>query len=311
MCNYRFPLIEQRADPFIYKHFDGYYYFTASVPSYDRIEIRRALIIDGLPSAKPKVVWRRRNEGEMSCLIWAPEIHYINDQWLIYFAAGHTMEVLDHRMYALACDVANPMEGSFVELGRINTGKEAFALDATSFVLEGLQYLVWAEQDQSILGHSNIYIARMTNPVTLATQPTLLSWPSYDWECVRFKVNEGPAVLFHDRRVFISYSASGVGREYCIGLLWADLGTDLLHASSWTKSEKPVFTTSQENGWFGPGHNSFTVAEDDKTDLIVYHARPYAEIAGDPLFDPNRHTLVQPFSWDSEGMPMFGIPGAK
>lgn len=36
---YTAPLIIQRADPYIYKHTDGYYYFTASVPSYDRIEI--------------------------------------------------------------------------------------------------------------------------------------------------------------------------------------------------------------------------------------------------------------------------------
>ena len=36
------PIILQRADPWIYKHTDGYYYFTASVPEYDRIEIRRS-----------------------------------------------------------------------------------------------------------------------------------------------------------------------------------------------------------------------------------------------------------------------------
>ena len=36
------PIILQRADPWIYKHIDGYYYFSASVPEYDRIEIRRA-----------------------------------------------------------------------------------------------------------------------------------------------------------------------------------------------------------------------------------------------------------------------------
>ncbi|MDA5483519.1 alpha-N-arabinofuranosidase, partial [Yersinia intermedia] len=38
--NYPNPLIEQRADPFIYRHTDGYYYFTASVPEYDRLELR-------------------------------------------------------------------------------------------------------------------------------------------------------------------------------------------------------------------------------------------------------------------------------
>ncbi|MAH28110.1 MAG: alpha-N-arabinofuranosidase, partial [Pseudoalteromonadaceae bacterium] len=34
------PLVEQRADPFVYKHSDGFYYFTGSVPTYDRIELR-------------------------------------------------------------------------------------------------------------------------------------------------------------------------------------------------------------------------------------------------------------------------------
>jgi hypothetical protein len=32
------PIIEQRADPWVYKHIDGYYYFTASVPEYKRKE---------------------------------------------------------------------------------------------------------------------------------------------------------------------------------------------------------------------------------------------------------------------------------
>lgn len=75
--NYRKPLIIQRADPFIYKHEDGYYYFIASVPSYDRIELRRSRTIAGLAYATPRTIWRKHETGEMSKLIWAPEIHYI------------------------------------------------------------------------------------------------------------------------------------------------------------------------------------------------------------------------------------------
>ena len=33
--SYNKPFIIQRADPYIYKHIDGSYYFTASVPEYD------------------------------------------------------------------------------------------------------------------------------------------------------------------------------------------------------------------------------------------------------------------------------------
>ncbi|MNC97668.1 Glycosyl hydrolases family 43 [compost metagenome] len=44
------------------------------------------------------------------------------------------------------------------------------------------------------------------------------------------------------------------------------------------------------------------------TDLIVYHARSYKEIKGDPLRDPNRHTRVQAVKWRADGTPDFGVP---
>jgi Predicted beta-xylosidase len=47
---------------------------------------------------------------------------------------------------------------------------------------------------------------------------------------------------------------------------------------------------------------------DGKTDLLVYHARTYTEIVGDPLWDPNRNTYVKPLNWDAQGMPVFGRP---
>ena len=39
---YNEPWILQRADPYVYRHTDGSYYFTASVPAYDGIVLRRA-----------------------------------------------------------------------------------------------------------------------------------------------------------------------------------------------------------------------------------------------------------------------------
>ena len=51
---YNNPIVIQRADPFIYKHTDGYYYFTASVPEFDLIELRRSETIQGLQEAEVK-----------------------------------------------------------------------------------------------------------------------------------------------------------------------------------------------------------------------------------------------------------------
>jgi len=50
-------IVEQRADPWVYLHTDGYYYFTASVPAYDRVELRRAKALDDLKHAEQAVLW--------------------------------------------------------------------------------------------------------------------------------------------------------------------------------------------------------------------------------------------------------------
>jgi len=80
MSNWPNPFIEQRADPYILRHQD-HYYFIASVPEYDRLEIRRAATLEGLREAPPVVVWRKAESGPMSQLIWAPELHEIDGKW--------------------------------------------------------------------------------------------------------------------------------------------------------------------------------------------------------------------------------------
>ena len=305
MTEYSNPIVRQRADPWVYRHTDGWYYFTASVPEYDAVELRRSKTIQGLGTAETVTVWKKHDSGEMSCLIWAPELHYARGEWFMYFAAGHTDEVFDHRVYALTCGGGDPMTSQWRECGRIDTGWDSFALDATSFEYDGRLYFVWAQMEQGIPGHSNIYISEMSDPLTLKTKAVRLTRPVLDWECRGFLVNEGPAVLIKNGRIFITYSASATDRNYCMGLLWAKADSDLLDAASWHKSQTPVFTTSDEKRRFGPGHNSFTTAEDGKTDVLIYHARDYENIQGDPLYDHNRHTMAQEIRWDKNGMPVF------
>jgi GH43 family beta-xylosidase len=306
------PLIEQRADPFILKHTDGYYYFTASVPEYDRIELRRAKTIAGLPTAEPVNVWLKPNEGPYSDLIWAPEIHFNHGAWYIYFAAAPSREIKDnlfqHRVYAIATSAPNPLEGAWSGAVRIDTGIDSFCLDATTFTHRGVLYYAWAQKDPAIPGNSNVYLAPMDTPLTLAARGVRISKPEFDWETRGFSVNEGPAVLMRHGRVFLTYSASATDENYCVGLLYADADANLLDPASWQKTKEPVFKSCYEFGVYGPGHSSFTASEDGNTDILVYHARTYTDIVGDPLWDPNRHTFVKAIRWDAEGMPVFGRP---
>ena len=306
------PLILQRADPNIRRHTDGWYYFTASIPAYDCIELRRARSIAELATAQTVVVWHKPATGPYSELIWAPELHHLFGAWHIYFAAAPSRAIKDdlfqHRMYTISTTAENPLEGKWSAPVRIETGIDSFCLDATTFTHRGQTYYVWAQKDPVIRGNSNLYIARMASGTKLATLPIRLSVPEFAWEIRGFWVNEGPSVVIRHGRVFISYSASATDENYCMGLLHAREEADLLDSRSWMKTPEPVFQTDYAHKIYGPGHNSFTVAEDGKTDLLVYHARTYTEIVGDPLWDPNRHTYVKPIKWDAAGLPVFGRP---
>jgi GH43 family beta-xylosidase len=94
-----------------------------------------------------------------------------------------------------------------------------------------------------------------------------------------------------------------------MGLLTASDSSDLTSPDSWSKSSTPVFTST--DSVFGPGHNQFTTSPAGSIDLLVYHGRDYRDIKGDPLDDPNRHTRIQPFTWNADGTPNFGAPVAN
>ncbi|WP_338760168.1 glycoside hydrolase family 43 protein [Massilia sp. METH4] len=305
------PLVPQRADPHVTLQADGHYYLAATVPEYDRIEVRRARDLNGLGKAEAKVLWRAPANGPMSRNIWAPEMHRIDGKWYVYFTAGSSEAPLDIRLYVLENASADPLEGTWKERGQLKTGWEIFALDATTFAHGGKRYLLWTQRPPTADKHmTGVYIAEMDTPLSIRGPATLLTVPEYDWEKVKFDVNEAPAVLVKNGRVFVTYSASATDANYALGMLTADAGGNLLDARSWTKSSQPVFRSSKRTGQYGPGHNSFTTTPDGKTDILVYHARSYEQIPGDSLNDPNRHTRAQAIKWRADGTPDFGEPVA-
>lgn len=302
--------ILQRADPYVYRHSDGTYYFTASVPSYDRIILRKSNTLDGLVDADEVTIWKRRDKGIMSWHIWAPELHYLDNKWYIYFAAGDVDNIWAIRPYVLECLGDDPIHDTWIERGKMQRAAddefsfEAFSLDATVFENHGKHYFVWAEKVGVGRAISNLYIAEMESPTKLKSKQYLLTTPDYDWERVEFWVNEGPAVLKKHGKIYLTYSASATGACYCVGMLTADENADLLDPASWVKERNPVLTTDANQSIYGPGHNCFTTSEEGK-DLMIYHARPYDKIVGNPLYDPNRHARILEVAWDKNQKPIF------
>lgn len=304
------PWILQRADPYVYLHTDGWYYFTGSIPEYDCIGLRRARSLAELPEAEEVIIWKKHESGPMSEHIWAPELHYLQGKWYLYFAAGEKEDVWKIRPFVLECRGQNPLTDPWEEKGKMQRADgdefsfEAFSLDATVFEDKGRYYFVWAEKVGVGKQISNLYIAEMESPYKLKTVQVLLTTPDYDWERVGFWVNEGPGLLKHGNKLFLTYSASETGTAYCVGMLTAESGSDLLDPLSWKKERYPVLKTEEKRGIFGPGHNSFT-KDEEGNDIMVYHARREAEITGNPLYNPNRHAHLMKLRWNKEDCPVF------
>lgn len=307
---YNEPWILQRADPHVYLHTDGWYYFTASIPAYDCIALRRAKSLAELPEAEEVIIWKKHESGPMSEHIWAPEIHYLFGKWYIYFAGGEKDNIWNIRPYVLECQGDDPMTDEWKEMGKMRRAPEdefsfeAFSLDATVFEVHGEWYYVWAEKVGVGKQISNLYIAKMENGYTLKTVQVLLTTPDYDWERIGFWVNEGPGVVRRNGKLYLTYSASETGVAYAVGMLTADEDSDLLDPKSWTKERYPVLKTDESLEIYGPGHNSFT-KDEEGNDIIVYHARKESVIVGDPLYNPNRHAMLMKIKWDENDRPVF------
>lgn len=332
------PLIPERADPCVtYNEDDGYYYFTASYPmdgnkdpdGYDRIILRRAKTIAGLATAEEVSVWDESSSATLGRFIWAPEIHKIGDSWYIISTAGQntstTATTFNIRPFMIKFN-GNPKKDNMLDaslwgdpvLVKPVSGDPvlgAMSLDMTYFEAGGNHYLIWADETKSTKnpsGLSYLFIATIDpkDPTQLTSKAELLTMPEYAWELVRYKVNEGPGVFHKDGKVYMTFSASGTGSEYCVGLMYADEKANLLDISNWTKLPYPILTSADfDDEVSGPGHNSFTYDEHGNL-VIVYHAREtktHATHSGDPLYDPCRNAYVKTVFFDKDGLPIFNI----
>lgn len=299
------PLAEQRADPWVHKADDGIYYLIATVPEYDRIVLRKANNINGLKDAVEKAVWHKHETGVMGHHIWAPELHRIDGKWYIYFAAGETENIWNIRMWVLSNSSVDPLEGEWKEEGQIITEKQSFSLDATTFEHKGKRYLIWAQNVRGGAHGTALVLSEMKDPLTLTGPEIVITEPEFSWERIKYNVNEGPAVIKRNGKIFVTYSASATNHNYCVGLLWIDEEADLLDAANWNKSPGPVFYTNEEVKRYGPGHNCFITTEDGKELVMIYHARDYKEIQGHELSDANRATRARLVKWTESGFPDF------
>ena len=255
------------------------------------------------------IVWRAPESGPSSREVWAPELHFLDGRWVIYFAASDGKNE-NHLAYALQSESDDPL-GNYQLHGPFATGdsedRNLWAIDMTPLEVGGKRYAVWSGWDAPGSDRQFLYIAEMRSPTDLAGKRVqLCSNDDFRWELTEpgergRGLNEAPQVLKNGDKVFVTYSCGASWLpSYKLGMLELT-GTDPLDPASWKKSKGSVFQGTKET--FGVGHSCFTKSPDGEEWWHVFHAKREAEPGW------RRAIFIQPFKFDQKtGRPRFGRP---
>ena len=297
------PLLPSGPDPWIVQEGGAYYYMHTLGR---RLAIRRTRDVTRLADAEEVTVWTPPSTGPNAQSIWAPELHRIDGKWYIYYSAaasGHDDDA--HRgVFVLENAAADPLTGAWVDRGRVNTAHPG--IDGTTFAYRGRRYFAYSPY---VGPDSDLAIARMANPWTLAPGETIIARPDLSWERQGGRrILEGPEFLEGPKGdLFLTYSASACwSDDYALGLLRAAPGSEPVDPASWTKSPRPVLHKEPAANVYATGHNGFFTSPDGRERWIVYHANTGAGQG----CTGKRSPRIGRVTWTRDGRPVFSRPVA-
>jgi GH43 family beta-xylosidase len=295
------------ADPWVIRHQDKYVWCATDG---DR---GIALHVSGdLTKPGPKrVVWSAPEQGPVSRQVWAPEIHFLDDRFHIYFAASDGKNE-NHLAYVLRSESEDPLSryslhGPF-PTGSGGDGKSpnVWAIDMTVLEHQGKRYAIWSGWDARGTDRQFLYIALMKDPITFGGRRKLLcNNADYVWERTEENLQsrglcEAPQVLKHRNKVFLTYScAASWLPTYKLGLLEL-IGDDPLDPAVWKKHGQPIFESTPQT--FGVGHSCFVSSPDQSEWWHIFHAK----LDQSPGW--HRRIFLQPFTFGQQSLPEFGKP---
>jgi GH43 family beta-xylosidase len=305
-CTFANPLAPG-ADPWVVRRDSVYYY----VKSQDRrIWIARSTRLADVFTAPARAIWSAPDTGWNRTNVWAPELHFIDGRWYVYYAAGRDGPPFTSQHAGVLQSADDDALGHWADRGRIYTGDSAgtgagdrWSIDMTVGRIAGRDYAVWsgwAQRASTDKTPQQLYIAPLENPWTISTNRVRLSAPDAEWERgPQLDLQEGPELLQHGGNVLLVYSTRDSWlKEYALGQLrLRDSTANPLDPSNWTKSG-PVFTGNANV--YGVGHASFVTTRDGTEQWIVYHSKDA------PTPGWRRSIRMQRFEWSDTGEPKFG-----
>ncbi len=251
------------ADPYVLYHNGVYYlYSTNAVNEGYKVFTSTDLANwkdNGLCLKNADVYGEPTNAG-----FWAPEVYSYNGKFYMIYT------VAEHLGVAVADSPLGPFKSpnqSFLSDYKEIDGHLFFDDDGRVYI-----YFVRCGSTDGRPNGNEIYGAEFDMETLTYKNEKLLLYPenqgSWEWTGGHGYVTEGPAILKHEGRYYMTYSANGyTSQNYAIGLAISDspLGT-------YNKYENnPILKKSAANDVYGPGHHCFTTSPDGTELFIVYH----------------------------------------
>lgn len=208
---------------------------------------------------------------------WAPEVAFSQGTFYMYYSAG-----IGDKHHKLRVAVSEQPQGPFVDLRRVLTEHEPFAIDPHPYQDDdGAMYMFYARDflEGERVGTA-LVVDRMLDMLTLEGKPQTVLRASADWQL--FLQNrpmygsvydwytlEGPFVVKRQSKLYCFYSG-GAWEEPNYGVSFA-VADSPLGPFVEEKSEEPKVLKSVPGKVIGPGHTSIVQAPDG-SDYIAYHA---------------------------------------
>ena len=147
---------------------------------------------------------------------WAPEVYKIGDKFLMYYSSQE---------HICAAWGESPL-GPFKQIEK-KPMREQKSIDNHLFIDDdGKPYLFWVHYD----GGQQVWVAELEDDymtIIPGTEKKCIS-PYQDWETIWATVNEGPFVLKHKGKYYLSYSANTYeSQHYAVGYAVSDSRQDL------------------------------------------------------------------------------------
>lgn len=213
---------------------------------------------------------------------WAPEVLYHNDKFIMYYTA-RANEDEGHRISVAVAD--SPL-GPFNDIQDTPVFDFGYAIiDGSPFIDDDGKGYLYFSRDCSkniVDGHhtSQVYGVELTEDMLRPKgKPVLLSTPTEPYEKLsqNYLWNEGPAMLKHNGRYYLSYSANCYAtHDYCVCY-----STSTSPLGSFIKAKENPILAKVEKVVSGPGHNAyFTTFENEIMTSFHIHS-DYEKGGGD------------------------------